>query len=91
MAPPKKTGKEEKKVEEVREEIGVFVFPDGSRYDGQFVRRVTPLEDISNNADTDNKKGGKGGGNNNNNANNDNKGGTKDNNQGEDRHFNVKY
>jgi hypothetical protein len=36
--PPKK--KDEKKPDEVREEIGVFVFADGTRYDGQYLRRV---------------------------------------------------
>ncbi len=42
MPPPpaKRGGKEEKKPEEATEEIGVFVFPDGSRYDGQFVRKL---------------------------------------------------
>ena len=42
MAPKRR---EEKKTEEVKEDTGVFVFPDGSRYDGQFVRMVTTHDD----------------------------------------------
>lgn len=74
MAPPKR-GKEEKKSEEVTEEVGVFIFPDGSRYDGQYIKKVVAVEsDDAATAAPGGKKESTGGNNINSNTNNNSSG-----------------